>query len=59
MAMEVGVSAMLPVLRSVTSIALLVELALWLGNVYEAGVTDAALRAVPAVKSGVCQMPRP
>ena len=50
---------MLPVLRSVMAMGLLVELKLWLPKVCEAGVTDAALSAVPAVQSGVCQMPRP
>ena len=58
-AMEAGVRAMLPVLTTVMVIALLVELMLWLAKVYEVGLTVAALRAVPAVNSGVCQMPRP
>ena len=59
MAMELGARAMLPVLRTVMAIRPLVELTLWLAKVYEAGLTEAALRAVAAVKSGVCQMPRP
>ncbi len=57
--MDVGVNARLPVFSSVTVSGLLAVPKTWLGKVSEAGLAAAAVKAVPALHSGVCQMPRP
>ena len=58
-AMDVGVSARLPVFARVTVSELLGVLKTWLGKASDEGVAAAAVRPVPALHSGVCQIPRP
>ncbi len=57
--MEVGASAMLPVLVSVTACAVLDDPTAWLAKAREVGVMVAVVSCVPAVHRGICQMPRP
>jgi hypothetical protein len=59
--MEIAVTArgLLPVLVRVAVWTLLVVPNTWSAKERDGGVTAAAVTVVPAVNSGVCQIPRP
>jgi hypothetical protein len=57
--MDVAISVRLPVLSRATVSGLLAVPKTWLGKASDEGLAAAALRPVPALHNGVCQIPRP